>query len=202
MLGVSSDFAYNGRSHSANSPPHPPLSTTSHPHPTQPHLTHPPPPTPPSKPLVREAIKILDAYIADAWRQQAAATYGAALAERLLPRQPHERADRDRAQLLIDTLTARLASPPPRGSGPMGTLTPAEAASFLTETRERAMATFPRLDRVLRSPGAVEAINELSTGLASRGAARFVKLLMQGMDPAVQERMAQGVGVGAAGEDE
>lgn len=53
------------------------------------------------------------------------------LAERLVPVQPLEDEARQRAELLLATFGDRLASPQLAGSGPFGTLTPADAASLM-----------------------------------------------------------------------
>ena len=148
------------------------------------------------KPLAREAVRVLDALIADAWRQQAAAVYGPDAAERMLPHQPKERVDRERAQLIIDAVGGAGTGggpAPPRGSGPMGTLTPPEVAKLLQDLQDQATAAFPRLSKVMRQQGAVDAANDVWVGLMSRGTARFVKLVNAGADPEVRDKVFQGL---------
>lgn len=144
------------------------------------------------KPLTKETVKILDAVIADAWRQQAAVVYGKEVAERMLPHQPGESKDRERAQLLVSAAAVRLSGDPSGAPPPLRS--PQETLRALQEALDAAGRTVPRVGKLMQSRGAAEFTAEVWSGLATRGMARFVRLAANGGDPRSREQFLRGLG--------
>ncbi|CAG9462215.1 unnamed protein product [Pedinophyceae sp. YPF-701] len=128
------------------------------------------------KPLSKEIVQITDAAIADAWRQQASSAYGSSTAEKLLPYQVSEKEHLKRARLLSEALSEYGVGASMHGSGPMGMPTPQDIAAFVGRFQTEVPKVAPRVGKVMSQPGAVEFFNDVSTGLASRGTARLIKL--------------------------
>jgi aarF domain-containing kinase len=152
-------------------------------------------------PLAAELVRLADAVITGAVREQVAAVAGGdkAMAERLVPVQQNEIESADNAQLLWRLLTAgstsdgessgnnvgpssspSSSSPPmplPR-SGPMGIPGPAELTDWLASLREIVSTAGPQLRAILNRPGAQELLANVQWGLLQRFAARSVKFVM------------------------
>ncbi|PSC69892.1 putative aarF domain-containing kinase chloroplastic [Micractinium conductrix] len=133
------------------------------------------------KPLAGELVRLVDATISEAVRQQLHERTGdAALAARLVPRQPEESMAADRARLLWAVLTSRAgqAVPMPQLSpGLFGLPGPWEVQQYLQKLQAALSGSAPRLQAVFEKPGAQELLADVQWGLLQRFAARGIKFV-------------------------
>ncbi|GAX83275.1 hypothetical protein CEUSTIGMA_g10701.t1 [Chlamydomonas eustigma] len=64
-----------------------------------------------------------------------------------------------------------------RGTGPLGLLTPGDVMNVMNQLRAAALKLWPRLEGLMRQPGAQELVNNLSSQLTARFAARAIKFV-------------------------
>ncbi len=83
----------------------------------------------------------------------------------------------------------------PQGSGPMGLPTPWDVSAVIQQLRGEALKVWPKLEGLMRQPGASELVQSLATQLSQRFAARAIKLVFA----AQQEVVAVASSSGAAG---
>ncbi|MEW5298504.1 MAG: hypothetical protein WDW36_001619 [Sanguina aurantia] len=134
--------------------------------------------------MVTEVSRIVDAMFAASFREQLQQRTGSSVvAERLVPMQPGEGEARQRGQLLLSSLSSRLPVPNSagisfQGTGAFGAPTPDDLQSLITQLQSLSTSVVPKLQGILRQPGAVEALEAMRTSLTARFTARVVKLLL------------------------
>lgn len=133
------------------------------------------------KPVIAEAVRMLDALIAEQVRRRIAGRAGGtALAQRLVPAGPREELLLARAHLLSEALGEQLSSGAPllqvAGSGPWGLTMPQDLGEVVNRIQAAAAPVMPRLQALMARPGAAQARDEIIAGLQERAAARSVQL--------------------------
>ncbi|PNW84782.1 hypothetical protein CHLRE_03g158500v5 [Chlamydomonas reinhardtii] len=131
--------------------------------------------------VVAELGRVIDAAAAaDVRTRIEQQTGNKAIADALVPPQPAEAEARERAALLLGSISSRLNLQEPlrlQGSGPFGLITPADVQSTTARLRGVLAATTPRLSTLLEQPGSTEIINGLVSQLSRRLAARAIKFV-------------------------
>mmetsp|Transcript_18999 Transcript_18999/g.56597 ORF Transcript_18999/g.56597 Transcript_18999/m.56597 type:complete len:162 (-) Transcript_18999:296-781(-) len=124
---------------------------------------------------------MVDAAAADQARVSLAARIGEAAAEGLIPHQPREEQALQRAELLMGTVSGRAHGMLPgvrlQGTGPFGMATPADVQDTVDQLRAAALKVWPRLEQLMRQPGAQQLVADLNALLARRFAARSIKFV-------------------------
>ncbi|KAG2440282.1 hypothetical protein HXX76_004393 [Chlamydomonas incerta] len=142
--------------------------------------------------VVAELGRVIDAAAAaDVRTRIEQQTGNKAIADALVPPQPAEAEARERAALLLGSISSRLNLQEPlrlQGSGPFGLITPADVTSTTARLRGVLAATTPRLSVLLEQPGSTEIINGLVSQLSRRMAARAIKFVF-----GAQQTLAGGV---------
>lgn len=158
--------------------------------------------------VVSELARMVDAWAAGDMRENIAASLGShKLAQQLVPLQPREEEALERARLLLSTASSRLQPQGEiklKGTGPWGSLTPGDVQDLVSQLRSAALRVWPRLEQLMRQPGASDLVTNLNGHLARRFAARSIKFLFGAQQQLQQQRGAflmgatQASGTGAA----
>jgi len=69
-----------------------------------------------------------------------------------------------------------------RGTGPLGLLTPGDVVNVMNELRTAALQLWPRLEGLMKQPGAQELVSSLGSQLTARFAARAIKFVFGAMN--------------------
>ncbi|KAG1659167.1 hypothetical protein FOA52_007548 [Chlamydomonas sp. UWO 241] len=151
--------------------------------------------------VVAEIARMVDATAAADVRANVQLRLGEPAADSLVPVQPAEEQARTRAALLMGTVAARVQNVPGvsglKGSGPFGLATPGDVTDFVAQMRGAALDVWPRLEPLMRAPGAQRLVAELNSQLARRFAARSIKFVF-GAQQQVAGLVGARVGGGAA----
>lgn len=128
------------------------------------------------KPLAREIVRLIDAYISNIARQVITNRLGESQANKFVPVTREEAQARDRMQALmplVSRLNGNLEDVLPTSRVPG----PSDIVSLISRIQETLRSSDPRLRKIIDKPGTQEMVVDVQFGLMQHAMARSIKLM-------------------------
>lgn len=128
------------------------------------------------KPLAREIVRLVDAYMSNIARQALSSRIGESEANKLVPVTREETQARDRMETLLP-LFARLDGDLNNVLSTSDIPGPSEIAFLIRKLQQTLRSSDPRLRKLMEKPGTQEMIVDIQFGLMQHAMARSIKLM-------------------------